>query len=85
MVARCPNLVVVPCINKKSRTGLCWTPPPEGILKFNVDGATKGYPGPAGIEGILWASSSNVLRVFSFSVGVVDSNLTELLAVREAF
>ncbi|XVE80003.1 hypothetical protein DITRI_Ditri14bG0103700 [Diplodiscus trichospermus] len=36
-------------------------------------------------HGILRDSSANVLMVFSKSIGVTDSNLAELLAVREVF
>lgn len=28
-------------------------PPSQGVLKFNVDGATRGKPDPAGIGGVL--------------------------------
>lgn len=30
-----------------------WTPPIMGVLKFNVDGASKGNPGPSGMGGVL--------------------------------
>lgn len=26
-----------------------WSPPPSSTLKFNVDGTTRGKPGPASI------------------------------------
>ncbi|XVF66465.1 hypothetical protein PTKIN_Ptkin10aG0038000 [Pterospermum kingtungense] len=57
---------------------------PVGILKFNVDGAARGCPRPASIEGILRDSSHKVLGNFNKSVDIVDSNLTKLLAVKEA-
>lgn len=30
-----------------------WSPPPNGYFKFNVDGASRGKPGPARIGGVL--------------------------------
>ncbi|XVE66643.1 hypothetical protein DITRI_Ditri08aG0094800 [Diplodiscus trichospermus] len=35
------------------RRRLTWVPPPEGRLKFNVDGSLLGQPGLAGVGGIL--------------------------------
>ncbi|XVF66494.1 hypothetical protein PTKIN_Ptkin10aG0040200 [Pterospermum kingtungense] len=32
---------------------MVWKEPPQGYVKFNVDGSTIGKPGPAGIRGIL--------------------------------
>lgn len=29
-----------------------WSPPQSGEMKFNVDGASRGKPGPAGIGGV---------------------------------
>ncbi|XVF57148.1 hypothetical protein PTKIN_Ptkin06aG0180700 [Pterospermum kingtungense] len=83
-VASYPNLIIVPGKTKKSRGGVCWNPPSEGILKFNMDGAARGCPGPTGIRGILWDSSHKVISMFSKLVGIIDSNLAELLAVKEA-
>ena len=53
-------------------------------MKFNVDGSSKGKPGPAGIGGVLRDSLAVVKIVFSKTIGVADSNVAELLAVREA-
>ncbi|XVE82185.1 hypothetical protein DITRI_Ditri15bG0127000 [Diplodiscus trichospermus] len=53
------------------------TASPKGTLKFNVDGAAKGKPGPVGIGGIL--------RDYMGIFGVEDSNAAELIAIREAF
>lgn len=30
-----------------------WNPPDDQTLKWNVDGSSKGKPGPAGIGGVL--------------------------------
>eukprot|EP00268_Persea_americana_P062605 TRINITY_DN8040_c1_g2_i6.p1 TRINITY_DN8040_c1_g2~~TRINITY_DN8040_c1_g2_i6.p1 ORF type:complete len:254 (+),score=31.35 TRINITY_DN8040_c1_g2_i6:132-893(+) len=39
------------CVKKKHL--VTWSPPSPNVLKFNVDGAARGKPGPAGIGGIL--------------------------------
>ena len=39
-----------------------WAPPIEGVLKFNVDGAARGKPGPSGIGGVLRNSEGFVLK-----------------------
>ena len=56
------------------RRTVSWSPPPHGVLKFNVDGATRGKPGPMGIGGVLRNNSGVVLFMFSKRVGVCDSN-----------
>lgn len=35
------------------RSEVVWKAPLMGILKFNVDGASKGNPGQSGIGGVL--------------------------------
>lgn len=37
----------------KEREVMWWSPPPEGVLKFNVDGAARGKLGLTGISGVL--------------------------------
>ncbi|XVE78048.1 hypothetical protein DITRI_Ditri13aG0112900 [Diplodiscus trichospermus] len=52
---------------------------------WDVDGSSLGKPGPAGIGGILRDHLGNELIRFSRSVGMSESNVAELLAIREAF
>ncbi|XVE48617.1 hypothetical protein DITRI_Ditri01bG0015800 [Diplodiscus trichospermus] len=66
------------------RKASSWSCPPEELLKFNVDGSALGQPGLAGIGGVLRDHGSNIKLVFSKHRGVADSNLAELLAIREA-
>ncbi|XWS10417.1 hypothetical protein CRYUN_Cryun39dG0075400 [Craigia yunnanensis] len=56
-----------------------WIPPPHGYMKFS-----KGKLGPTGIGGVLRDNLLVVKMVFSKSVGMEDSNMAELLAVRKA-
>ncbi|XVF55660.1 hypothetical protein PTKIN_Ptkin06aG0054600 [Pterospermum kingtungense] len=80
-----PNLVDIQGNKQSGGLRYEWIPPVEGCLKFNTDGAARGQPGSAGIEGLLRDSSGKILAAFSKSIGVADSNLAELLAVKEAF
>ena len=81
---RYPNLISVPLRVKPVRVVTMWIPPSRGYMKFNVDGSAKSKPGPAGIGGVLRDNLSVVKMIFSKSVGIEDSNMAELLAVREA-
>lgn len=46
-----------------------WFPPDIGLLKVNVDGASKGNPRQNGIGGIIRNSSSKVLGFFALNIG----------------
>ena len=61
-----------------------WIPPEPNSLKFNVDGSVMGKPGPAGIGGVLRDENGKVLCLFSVHMGILDSNTTELLAIKKA-
>ncbi|XVE48894.1 hypothetical protein DITRI_Ditri01bG0038300 [Diplodiscus trichospermus] len=49
-----------------------WIPPPQKAVKFNVDGASKGKPGSAGIGGILRDHMGVEKIRFSKFIGVAD-------------
>ena len=66
------------------KRSILWSPPPFGVLKFNVDGAARGKPRLAGIEGKLCNNKGEVLFMFSKHVGVCDSNEIEVFAILEA-
>ena len=72
------------CRPSKVRRVVLWSPPSPGVFKFNVDGATRGKQGLAGIGGVLRNSKGEVLFMFSKRVGVCDSNEAEVLASLEA-
>ncbi|XVF54250.1 hypothetical protein PTKIN_Ptkin05aG0165200 [Pterospermum kingtungense] len=84
-IYRCPSLISIPGSANVKRKQVSWVCPPLGSLKFNIDGAASGQPGPAGIGGILRDCNANIKMRFSKSIGIVDSSLAEVLAVKEAF
>ncbi|KAK2640834.1 hypothetical protein Ddye_022597 [Dipteronia dyeriana] len=69
---------------RKDQTTEAWIPPIGNVLKFNVDGSAFGNPGSAGIggEGGLdcWGK---VTCMFSFNVGIQDSNTVEVMAIHK--
>ncbi|XWS68843.1 hypothetical protein CRYUN_Cryun04dG0127700 [Craigia yunnanensis] len=81
---RYPNLINILLRDKSVKVVTMWIPPPYGCMKFNVDGFSKDKSGPVGIGGILGDNLSVIKMVFSKFVGMEDSNMAELLAVREA-
>lgn len=60
-----------------------WWSPPFGLLKFNVMGATRSKPGPAGIGGVLSNHEGHMLLSFSNSVGIKDSSKAQILTILE--
>ncbi|XVF66496.1 hypothetical protein PTKIN_Ptkin10aG0040400 [Pterospermum kingtungense] len=61
-----------------------WILPKRGEVKFNTDGSSLRKPEPGGIRGLLRNHIGDILIKFSKSVGVVDSNCAEIMAIREA-
>ncbi|KAK1584045.1 hypothetical protein Q3G72_029398 [Acer saccharum] len=70
-------------VNRK-KASFGWKPPPEGFLKFNVDGSSRGNPGPSGIGGILRNSVGDVLCMFSSVIDDGSSVAAELAAILQA-
>ncbi|XVE68852.1 hypothetical protein DITRI_Ditri09bG0102900 [Diplodiscus trichospermus] len=52
-ISRCPNHIRIHSKPTGFRPLMMWTESSKVTLKFNVDGAAKGKPGPAGIGGVL--------------------------------
>ena len=46
-----------------------WCPPPSGTLKFNVDGASIGNPGPSGAGGVIRDHKNQIVGFFSLNLG----------------
>ncbi|KAL4272667.1 hypothetical protein GQ457_13G012470 [Hibiscus cannabinus] len=59
-----------------------WEPPPQGVLKFNVDGSVRDKPGPAGCGCVLRDYLGIVLALFSSPLDVMESNEAELFTIR---
>ena len=51
---------------------------------FNVDGSSRGKPGPTGMGGVLRDSKGKVICLFSEFLGILDSNAAEVMAIRKA-
>ncbi|XP_057452783.1 uncharacterized protein LOC130744629 [Lotus japonicus] len=61
-----------------------WVCPPVGFVKFNVDGAARGAPGPGGIGGVVRDSNGTIIGYFSMKVGTVFAHEAEIKAIRMA-
>lgn len=46
------------CGPTRERKSVSWSPPLEGILKFNVDGVAMGKLGPTSVGGALYGNYS---------------------------
>ncbi|XVF71505.1 hypothetical protein PTKIN_Ptkin12aG0043200 [Pterospermum kingtungense] len=79
-----PSKCLPPSKAAIGRTMVCWEKPQPGLLKFNVDGSSLGNPRPSGIGGLLRDHLGRVLISFSKPIGIADSNMAEVMAVREA-
>lgn len=61
-----------------------WAPSFGDVLRFNVDGAMRGKPRQAVVEGVLHNEVEVVLVWFSENVGIMESNEEEVVAILEA-
>lgn len=68
-----------------ARPEAMWVGSPIGWVKFNIDGVFYGSSGKAKIEVILRDHEAVIKVMFSKSMGLRDSNLVEVLAIKEAF
>lgn len=57
-----------------------WPKPPDGLLKLNTDGCSKGNPGPAG-EGCLRNYMGEMIMAYSDFFGVCSNNVAEAKAI----
>ena len=55
--------------------------PPQGILKINTDGSSKGNPSPAGIGGVGRDSKGDIQFVFCIYKFLHTNNLMEAIAI----
>lgn len=69
---------------RKLRPKEIWTHPEENVMKFNVNGASRGKPRPVEIGVVLMNHEKTTSIVFSESVGVRGSNEVEVISIRRA-
>jgi probable phosphoglycerate mutase len=55
-----------------------WLPPPNGFIKINFDGASKGNPGPAGYGAVIRNSEGEILILTAGYLGETTNNVAEL-------
>lgn len=51
-------------------SSLCWSKPPTGFFKLNIDGTRQGSSGKIGAGGIIRCSSGNWINGFDANLGV---------------
>lgn len=68
-------------VKKKRGRWVCWTPPPQGMMKVNVDGSCKGTKGACG--GVIRSSSGEFLHGFCTQLAHSDEVQSELDAILE--
>lgn len=56
-----------------------------GFLRFKANGTSRGCPSLACMGGVLKDCSGNAKLLFSKSLGIDDSNLSKIMAIKEAF
>ncbi|KAK8995707.1 hypothetical protein V6N11_075967 [Hibiscus sabdariffa] len=66
-----------------SRAYWCWSPPPSGFLKFNVDEACS-HEGKCGVGGVLRDENGSTLMEFSLSIGYGSALMAEIVAIKFA-
>ena len=69
---RLPNEVKLLQVRNKLVRNTSWSKPSTGLMKFNVDGAARRKPGPAGIGGLLRDDTGKIWMEFSKSIGVAN-------------
>lgn len=60
-----------------------WILPPDGCIKLNFDGASKGNPGTTGFSCVLRDHSSKVICALYGPLGVCDSSSTKVMDLCE--
>lgn len=64
-------------------THLCesWQSPPDGGIKLNFDGASRGNPGSAGIGGVFRNQKGEILHIYYRALGESTNNEMEFTAL----
>jgi len=62
-----------------------WSPLPEGFIKLNFDGASKGNPGEAGFGVVFHNRKGNILLISVGSMGHTTNNMADLGVLQKVF
>lgn len=60
-----------------------WHPPPQGFLKYNINGASKGNLGTASFGGVLRDEIRNILSIFHGNLGKSTNNMAKSMAMEQ--
>ena len=60
-----------------------WHPPPQGYMKCNIDGASKGNPGIASYGGVIRGDKGCIQYIFHCNLGRDTNNMVELMALEK--
>ena len=60
-----------------------WHLPPQGFLKCNIDGASKGNSSIDGFGGVLRDENGSILFIFHCHLGRATNNMVELMALKQ--
>jgi ribonuclease HI len=58
-------------------------PLPQGFIKLNFDGASKGNPGLVGLGGVFRNEEGKILKAYARKLGFNNNNAAKLLALEE--
>ena len=58
-----------------------WTPPPPGFIKINIDGASRGNPGPTGFDLVLRNHTGEIIHLVAGFLGENTNNVADLLSL----
>jgi hypothetical protein len=61
-----------------------WTPPQEGFIKLNFDGASKGNPGSNGVGGVFSNHKGETLLLYATNLGIRSNNAVEIAGLGRA-
>eukprot|EP00253_Pinus_taeda_P007373 PITA_07373 len=60
-----------------------WNCPPEGVLKLNFDGASRGNPGRASIGGVIRNQEAEIVHIYCRALGEGTNNEMEFAALEQ--
>lgn len=70
-------------ISMREKVEEFWYPPPEGFLKYNIDGASKGNSGETSFGGVLTDDIGSIISLFHGHLEKATNNMVELMALEQ--